>query len=227
MVPRAPMLALAPLKKFLMGATAMSRLSLFSTSAKPLPLTALLFLLTQINFFILLNSRYMQGEIKYSSLDFNAFYCKVNSITKEDNAFRRFCNAVRKRDVAKREIILRKLYSKLLDNLTTQGLTSLGKAETPPCSPTPKPADLLKTPITGKALVPLPYTLPPISADTLKTPTYYSKLPKSTNTLKTLPSRDLLPKSTNAELEAMRRLNAEIIKDVAAVASCILDPNYR
>ncbi|KAF2707436.1 hypothetical protein K504DRAFT_447425 [Pleomassaria siparia CBS 279.74] len=137
-------------------------------------------------------------------------------ITKEDNAFRQFCNAVRKGDVAKREIILRKLHPKLL-----------GKAETPPRSPTPKPTDPLKTPATGKALVPLPYTLPPTSADTLKTPTYYSKLPKSTNTLKTLPSCNLLPKSTNAELEAMRRLNAEIIKDVAAVASCILDPNYR
>ncbi|KAF2703090.1 hypothetical protein K504DRAFT_452055 [Pleomassaria siparia CBS 279.74] len=141
--------------------------------------------------------------------------------TKEDNNFRQFCNAVRKGDIAKRETILRKLHPKLLDNLTTQGLTSLGKAETPPCSPTPKPADLLKTPIT----------------DTLKTPTYYSKLPKSTNTLKTLPSCNLLPKSTkerndaavlaHAELEAMRRLNAEITKDVAAVASCILDPNYR
>ncbi|KAF2705528.1 hypothetical protein K504DRAFT_448590 [Pleomassaria siparia CBS 279.74] len=107
----------------------------------------------------------------------------------------------------------------------------------PPCSPTPKPADLLKTPVTGKALVPLPYTLPPTSMDTLKTPTRCSKLPKSTNTLKTLPSRNLLPKSTkerddaaalaHAELEVMRRLNAEITKDVAAVASCILDPNYR
>ncbi|KAF2709159.1 hypothetical protein K504DRAFT_454933 [Pleomassaria siparia CBS 279.74] len=216
----------------------MSRLSLFSTSAEPLPLTALLFLLTRMNFFVLLNryqlfslrvssvvkvkykdivSRRMQGKIKHSSLDFNAF-----CFTKEDNAFRQFCDAVRKGDVAKREIILRELHPELLDNLTTQGLTSL---------------DLLKTPATGKVLVPLPYTLPPISADTLKTPTRCSKLPKSTNTLKTLPSCDLLPKSTkerdnaaalaHAELEAMRRLNAEITKDVAAVASCILDPNYR
>ncbi|KAF2711966.1 hypothetical protein K504DRAFT_452226 [Pleomassaria siparia CBS 279.74] len=88
----------------------------------------------------------MQGKIKHSSLDFNAFYYKVNSITKEDNNFRQFCNAVCKGDVAKRETISCKLHPKLL----------------------------------GKALVPLPYTLPPISADTLKTPTYYSKLPKST-----------------------------------------------
>ncbi|KAF2710796.1 hypothetical protein K504DRAFT_453850 [Pleomassaria siparia CBS 279.74] len=139
-------------------------------------------------------------------------------VTKEDNNFRQFCNAVYKGDIAKRETILRKLYFKLL-----------GKAETPPCSPTPKPA--------GKALVPLPYTLPLISVDTLKTPTYYSKLPKSTNTLKTLPSCNLLPKSTkernnaaalvHAELEVMRRLNAEIIKDITIVASYILDPNYR
>ncbi|KAF2703308.1 hypothetical protein K504DRAFT_451809 [Pleomassaria siparia CBS 279.74] len=154
----------------------MSRLSLFSTSAKPLLLTALLFLLTRINFFVLLNSRRMQGEIKYSSLDFNAFRREVNS----NNAFRQFCDAVCKGDVAKREIILRELHPKLLDNLTTQGPTSLGKAETPPRSPTPKPADPLKTPATGKALVPLPYTLPPTSADTLKTPTYCSELPKST-----------------------------------------------
>ncbi|KAF2709112.1 hypothetical protein K504DRAFT_456011 [Pleomassaria siparia CBS 279.74] len=138
--------------------------------------------------------------------------------TKEDNNFRQFCNAVCKGDIAKREIILRKLYPKLLDNLTTQGLTSLGKAETPPYSPA------------GKALVPLPYILPSISAvnclNLLRT-----------DTLKTLPSYNLLPKSTkerddatvlaHAELEVMRRLNAEIIKDVAVVASCILDPNYR
>ncbi|KAF2713846.1 hypothetical protein K504DRAFT_450485 [Pleomassaria siparia CBS 279.74] len=103
---------------------------------------------------------------------------------------------------------------KTLANLLKKGLTSLSKAETPPYSPTLKPADLLKTPV----------------IDTLKTPTYY-------NTLKTLPSYNLLPKSTkernnaaalaHAELEVMRRLNAEIIKDVAVVASCILDPNYR
>ncbi|KAF2711943.1 hypothetical protein K504DRAFT_452206 [Pleomassaria siparia CBS 279.74] len=120
----------------------------------------------------------MQGKIKHSSLDFNAFYYKINSIVTDKT----LANLLKK-------III-------LDNLTTQGLTSL---------------DPLKTPAT----------------DTLKIPTYYSKLPKSTNTLKTLPSRNLLPKSTNAELEVMRRLNAEIIKDVTVVASCILDPNYR
>ncbi|KAF2714489.1 hypothetical protein K504DRAFT_496420 [Pleomassaria siparia CBS 279.74] len=56
------------------------------------------------------------------------------------NDFRQFCDAVRKGDVAKRETISRELYPKLLDNLTTQGPTGLGKAETPPRSPTPKPA---------------------------------------------------------------------------------------
>ncbi|KAF2704888.1 hypothetical protein K504DRAFT_449391 [Pleomassaria siparia CBS 279.74] len=111
------------------------------------------------------------------------------NITKEDNNFKQFYNIVYKGDIAKRETILRKLYSKLLG----KGLTSLSKAETPSYSPTPKPA--------GKVLVPLPYTLPSIFIDTLKTPTYYNKLPKSTNTLKTLPSYNLLPKSTTRKQE--------------------------
>ncbi|KAF2704372.1 hypothetical protein K504DRAFT_449396 [Pleomassaria siparia CBS 279.74] len=108
----------------------------------------------------------MQGEIKHSSLDFDIFYY---------NNFRQFCNAVCKGDVAKRETILRELHPKLLDNLTTQGLTSLGKAETPPRSPTPKPAE----------------------------------------------------QKDKAETEAIRLANAQILTDVTAVASCILERNYR
>ncbi|KAF2714493.1 hypothetical protein K504DRAFT_496422 [Pleomassaria siparia CBS 279.74] len=226
------------------GATAMSRLSLFSTAAEPSLLTAPLFSSTRMNFFVLPNryrlfslrvssvikakykdivSRQMQGEIKHSSLDFNAFRRKVNGVvtdetlanagrnayltneqqwnfviahylvTKEDDDFRQFCDAVRKGDVAKRETISRELHPKLPDNPTTQGLTGPGKAETPPRSP----ADPPKIPATGKAPVPPPYILPPTSVDTPKIPTRRSESPKSTNTPKTSPGRDLPPKSTN------------------------------